>query len=147
MLPRVTHIARHRILRLLGAGTVRWAPWAYVLVLVVCGGGLLATKTRGSVGAAFVGLLVVAVRPARARTMLPVAFVVASALAVTAVFDAAEGRVTFIAEGRHIPELVSLALVWLLTRANVAAGAVAAHTTVPLRLVDHDISPDRREVG
>jgi predicted anti-sigma-YlaC factor YlaD len=94
-----------------------------------------------------VGLLVVTVRPARARTMLPVAFVVASALAVTAVFDAAEGRVTFIAEGRHIPELVSLALVWLLTRANVAAGAVAPHTTVPLRLVEHDISPDQREVG
>ena len=59
-------------------------------------------------------LLVVAVRPARARTVLPVAAVPAGALFVTAVVDLATGTVPFINETLHIPELLSVLLVWLL---------------------------------
>jgi predicted anti-sigma-YlaC factor YlaD len=62
-----------------------------------------------------VGLLVVAIRPARARTMLPVAVVLAGALLITAVVDMANGDVPLVGEARHLPELLSVVLVWLLT--------------------------------
>lgn len=61
-----------------------------------------------------VGLLVVAVRPARARTMLPVALMAAAALVVTALLDWSEGRITIFSERQHLPELIVLVLVWLL---------------------------------
>ncbi|MGB8861626.1 MAG: zf-HC2 domain-containing protein [Ilumatobacteraceae bacterium] len=50
-----------------------------------------------------VALLVVAVRPARARTVLPVAAVLAGALFVTAVVDLAAGTVPLINEASHLP--------------------------------------------
>lgn len=46
--------------------------------------------------------------------MLPVAAVLAGALFVTAVVDLATGTVPFINETLHIPELLSVLLVWLL---------------------------------
>jgi predicted anti-sigma-YlaC factor YlaD len=61
-----------------------------------------------------VGLLVVVVRPARARTMLPVAAVLAGALLVTAIADLANGRVPLVDEAQHLPEFVSVVLVWLI---------------------------------
>lgn len=61
-----------------------------------------------------VGLLVVAVRPARARTMLPVAAVLAATLSITAIVDMANGEVPAIAEASHLPEIISVVLVWLL---------------------------------
>lgn len=61
-----------------------------------------------------VALLVVVARPARARTVLPVACVLAGALAVTAVIDLANGNVPFIGEAQHIPELLSVFLIWAL---------------------------------
>ena len=61
-----------------------------------------------------VGLLVIAVRPARARTMLPVAAVLAATLTLTAVIDVATGDVPAIAEADHLPEVISVVLVWLL---------------------------------
>jgi predicted anti-sigma-YlaC factor YlaD len=61
-----------------------------------------------------VGLLVVVVRPARARTMLPVAAVLAGALLATAVADMANGRVPLVDEAQHLPEVVSVVLVWLI---------------------------------
>lgn len=60
------------------------------------------------------GLLVVVVRPARARTMLPVAAVLAGALLVTAVVDLANGRIPLVNEARHLPEVLSVVLVWLI---------------------------------
>ena len=60
-----------------------------------------------------VGLLVVVARPARARTMLPVAAVLAGALLVTAIVDLANGRVPLVDEVQHLPELLSVVLVWL----------------------------------
>lgn len=61
-----------------------------------------------------VALLVVAVRPARARTVLPVSAVLAGALLITAVIDLVRGTVPLINETTHLPELASVVLVWLL---------------------------------
>jgi predicted anti-sigma-YlaC factor YlaD len=74
-----------------------------------------AARHLGAFTAAYgVGLLVVAFRPARARTMLPVTIVLAGALLITAIVDMINGRVPLVGEAQHIPELLSVALVWLL---------------------------------
>jgi predicted anti-sigma-YlaC factor YlaD len=74
-----------------------------------------AARHLGAFTAAYgVGLLVVAIRPARARTMLPVAVVLAGALLITAVVDMANGHVPLVGEAQHLPELLSVVLVWLL---------------------------------
>ncbi|MFN8023818.1 MAG: zf-HC2 domain-containing protein [Acidimicrobiales bacterium] len=62
-----------------------------------------------------VALAVVAVRPARARTVLPVSMVLAGALTITALVDLARGVVPLVNEATHLPELLSVLLVWLLT--------------------------------
>jgi predicted anti-sigma-YlaC factor YlaD len=73
-----------------------------------------ATRHLGAFTVAYaVGLLVVVVRPARARTMLPVAAVLAGALLITAVVDMTNGRVPLFEEAQHVPEVLSLALIWL----------------------------------
>ena len=63
-----------------------------------------------------VGLLVVVVRPARARTMLHVAIVLVGALAATTIIDVARGEVPLIDESVHVLELASAVLLWVLTR-------------------------------
>lgn len=63
-----------------------------------------------------VGLLVVVARPARARTMLHVAVVLVGALAITGVVDVVQGRAPLIGEAAHIPELLSVLLLWILCR-------------------------------
>jgi predicted anti-sigma-YlaC factor YlaD len=63
-----------------------------------------------------VALVLVVVRPARARAILPVAMVLAGALFITALLDVVEGRVPLVDEAAHLPELVSVVLVWLLAR-------------------------------
>jgi hypothetical protein len=93
-------------------------------------------------------LVVVAVRPARARTVLPVSMVLAAALTITAVIDLVRGVVPLVDEATHLPELVSVLLVWLLTvprpahdrRATAGgAGAAAARAGSPaLRVVPDD---------
>jgi predicted anti-sigma-YlaC factor YlaD len=93
-----------------------------------------------------VGLLVVVIRPARARAMLPVAFVLAGALTITAVVDLATGHVPLVGETQHLPEVLSVVLVWLMTvpaprpfaRRRVRTG----FEDVQLRLVDRE-----REAG
>jgi predicted anti-sigma-YlaC factor YlaD len=69
-----------------------------------------------------VGLLVVVARPARARTMLPVAIVVAAALVIGALVDLAQRRIPLISEAAHLPEVVSVGLVWLLAAPSRRAG-------------------------
>jgi predicted anti-sigma-YlaC factor YlaD len=59
-------------------------------------------------------LILVVMRPARARTALPVAGVLALALAITAVADLVAGRVPLVGEALHIPEIISVLLIWLL---------------------------------
>ena len=63
-----------------------------------------------------VGLLVVVARPARARTMLHVAVVLVGALAITGLVDVVQGRVPLVGEAAHIPELLSVVLLWVLCR-------------------------------
>lgn len=91
-----------------------------------------------------VALLVVAVRPARARTVLPVATVLAGALLITAVVDLVEGNVPLLGEVVHIPEVISVVLVWLLARPSSRRGGRAeGATAVPLRLVEPDAVGER----
>jgi predicted anti-sigma-YlaC factor YlaD len=74
-----------------------------------------AARHLGAFTAAYgVGLLVVVVRPARARAMLPVATVLAGALVITAVVDLVDGQVPLLGETQHLPEVLSVLLVWLL---------------------------------
>jgi predicted anti-sigma-YlaC factor YlaD len=61
-----------------------------------------------------VGLLVVVARPARARTLLPVAGVLAAALVISAVADVVDGVIPLLGESGHLPELLSVPLLWLL---------------------------------
>ena len=61
-----------------------------------------------------VGLLVVVVRPARARTMLSVAEVLVAALVLSTVVDVIDGSIRLASEVAHLPELLSLAGLWLL---------------------------------
>jgi predicted anti-sigma-YlaC factor YlaD len=61
-----------------------------------------------------IALLVVVVRPARARTVLPVAGFLAGALVITAVIDLLNGTAPWNGEVGHLPEVVSVVLVWLL---------------------------------
>lgn len=81
-----------------------------------------------------VGLLVVVLRPARARTMLPVAAVLAGALAVTAIVDLAEGRVPLTGEAQHLPELLSVVLIWVIAvpppRGLAVVGSARRRNTV-----------------
>lgn len=79
-----------------------------------------------------VALGVVVVRPARARTVLPVAVVVSGALAVTAIIDVIEGHVPFVHEAVHLPELISVVAIWTLARAGLRERGRSAE---PLRSV------------
>ncbi len=88
-----------------------------------------------------VGLLVVVVRPARARTMLPVAEVLAGALLVTAVVDLANGRVPLVDEAQHLPEVLSVVLVWLIAVPSPRRRGRSKEVTVQtsaLRVVDSE---------
>ena len=53
-----------------------------------------------------VALLVVVVRPARARTVVPVGDRLAGALTITAVIDLVNGNVPILGESQHLPEIV-----------------------------------------
>lgn len=111
-----------------------------VLVLSVIdlagdGGATAAHSTRhlGAFTAAYgVGLLAVAVRPARARAMLPVAVVVTGALVVTAVVDVMQGRIPLAGEALHLPEVVSVLVIWAMARAPRSAGAGSGRPTAPV---------------
>jgi predicted anti-sigma-YlaC factor YlaD len=63
-----------------------------------------------------VGLLVVSARPARARTMLPVAGVLAAALTASGLVDLVDDATNPLTEIGHLPELLSVLLVWMLAR-------------------------------
>jgi predicted anti-sigma-YlaC factor YlaD len=85
--------------------------------LLASGESAHASRHLGAFGLAYAaGLIVVVVRPARARTMLQVALVLAAAMVVAATVDIAQGRVPLVNEAIHIPELFSLLFLWLLTR-------------------------------
>jgi predicted anti-sigma-YlaC factor YlaD len=91
-----------------------------------------AARHLGAFSVAYaVGLLVVVARPARARTILPVAQVLAAALLLSAVVDVAAGRVPLAGEGMHVPELVSVPLVWLLATPAPRSRLPGSHRAFP----------------
>jgi predicted anti-sigma-YlaC factor YlaD len=63
-----------------------------------------------------IALLVIVYRPSRARAFLIVTMLLALSLFITAIFDVAQGTIPLAGEMIHIPEVVSLLLVWLLAR-------------------------------
>jgi predicted anti-sigma-YlaC factor YlaD len=96
-------------------------------------------------------LLLVVVRPARARAIFPVTLVLAGALFITALVDVVEGHVPLIDETAHLPELLSVPLVWLLARPlpdpRRAATAASPDGTPSLRLLAPDDSDDSDDPG
>jgi predicted anti-sigma-YlaC factor YlaD len=92
------------------------------------------------------GLLVVVARPARARTMLPVALILAASLVITGVVDIVNGDIPFTGEAAHLPELISVALIWLLAASPRRAGHDQhEHERRPLRLVDETTDAERHD--
>ena len=59
-------------------------------------------------------MMVVVIRPARARAMLPVAIMLGFAILLTALFDLLTGHVPLVNEVLHVPELISVVTIWLL---------------------------------
>jgi predicted anti-sigma-YlaC factor YlaD len=74
-----------------------------------------AARHLGAFGVAYgVALFVVVVRPARARSILPVALVLAGAMVLGAIVDLATGRIPLVGEAQHLPQIISVFLVWFL---------------------------------
>ncbi|MBK5331044.1 MAG: zf-HC2 domain-containing protein [Ilumatobacteraceae bacterium] len=93
----------------------------------------------GAFGVAYgVALLVVVVRPARARSILPVALVLAGAQVLGAIVDLATGKIPLVGEVRHLPQIISVFLIWFLAVPSTRRGdAVAEPTGSPrLKIVD-----------
>ena len=94
-----------------------------------------------------VALFAVVVRPARSRTVLPVTGVLAGMLLITAVIDLINGNVPLLGEAGHLPELISVGLVWAMAvpgRRRPTPGRTAAPDATSLRLVEDDAT---REAG
>jgi predicted anti-sigma-YlaC factor YlaD len=108
-----------------------------------------AARHLGAFAVAYaVTLLIVVIRPARARSIFPVTMVLAGALVVSAVIDTAQGRIPLLGEALHVPELISVLLVWLLARPT-PVGHKTRRVAVPdqpfqPRVVDH---ADESDVG
>ena len=79
-----------------------------------------------------VGLVTVVVRPARARTMLGVGVVLTGALFITGIVDVAQGRVPWLGEAAHIPELISVGLLWVLARPPSLRARPSGHGVYPV---------------
>jgi predicted anti-sigma-YlaC factor YlaD len=91
-----------------------------------------------------VALLVVVVRPARARSILPVALVLAGAQVITAVVDLATGRIPLVGEARHLPQIISVFLIWLLAVPSKRRSRVKVTPAGPPRL---EVVDDKRRAG
>jgi predicted anti-sigma-YlaC factor YlaD len=77
-----------------------------------------------------VALLVVAWRPAKASSLLPVLSVLVLCVVATSVLDVWQGRSTPGAEVGHVPELIGLLVVWLLARSRPIAGSVRREVVI-----------------
>ena len=104
-----------------------------------------AARHLGSFAVAYaIGLLVVALRPAKARGMLPLAAALAGCLAVTAVIDIFQGRVPAVTEFHHLPEIFGLVLVWLLALPKHLPRQRPPRALPHLRAVREPVRDDRR---
>jgi predicted anti-sigma-YlaC factor YlaD len=159
--PEMTDLSSHVVRRAAAAdraGAAWIARWllalvaAQIIVLAVpdlfaSGDAAHSARHLGAFSVAYaVGLIVVVVRPARARTMFHVALVLAAAMVVTAVVDIAQGRVPLINEALHIPELFSVLFLWLLARPR--ADGLAPTSSAPVATTpvwSADAPPDGHE--
>ena len=99
----------------------------------------------GAFGVAYgVALLVVVVRPARARSILPVALVLAGAEVITAIVDIASGQIPVVGESRHLPQIISVFVIWLLAVPSTGRRRSQPKPVEPPRL---EIVDDTRRVG
>lgn len=123
---------------------------AFALPALLLGEGEQKTATHaarhlGAFGVAYgVALLVVVVRPARARSILPVALVLAGAQVLGAIVDLASGRIPLIGEARHLPQIISVFLIWLLA---VPSGRRDDAATAPSGRPRLEIVDDTRRAG
>ena len=102
----------------------------------------------GSFAVAYaIGLLVVALRPAKARGMLPLAAALAGCLAITAVIDIAGGHTPAVAEVHHIPEIVGVVLVWVLAAPKRLPGDQPRRRLPTLVRVDDANATDTRRTS
>jgi len=86
-----------------------------------------AARHLGAFGVAYgVALFVVVVRPARARSILPVALVLAGAQLLGAIVDLATGRIPLVGEARHLPQVISVFLIWFLAVPSTSRSARTA---------------------
>jgi len=60
-------------------------------------------------------MLVTVVRPARAGAILPISIVLVGAIALNVVMDLRNDATSLASEWAHLPELLSVPLVWLLS--------------------------------
>lgn len=94
-----------------------------------------AARHLGAFGVAYgVALMVVVVRPARARSILPVALVLAGAQMIAAVVDLATGRIPLVGEARHLPQIISVFLIWFLAVPSTRRGGIKTKPADPPRL-------------
>jgi predicted anti-sigma-YlaC factor YlaD len=82
-----------------------------------------AARHLGAFGVAYgVALFVVVARPARARSILPVALVLAGAQVLGAIVDLATGKIPLVGEARHLPQIISVFLIWFLAVPSTQRG-------------------------
>jgi predicted anti-sigma-YlaC factor YlaD len=94
-----------------------------------------AARHLGAFGVSYgVALMVVVVRPARARSILPVALVLAGAQVLGAIVDLATGRIPLVGEAQHLPQIISVFLIWFLAVPSTRHGGAKATATDPPRL-------------
>jgi len=94
-----------------------------------------AARHLGAFGVSYgVALFVVVVRPARARSILPVALVLAGAQVLGAVVDLATGRIPLFGEARHLPQVISVFLIWFLAVPSRSRGDKVNIPARPRRL-------------
>src|SRR3954447_3556767 len=97
-----------------------------------------AARHLGAFGVAYgVALFVVVVRPARARSILPVALVLAGAQLLGAIVDLATGRIPLFGEARHLPQGISVFLIWFLAVPSPSRDGAAARPARLRRLTLH----------
>ena len=95
-----------------------------------------AARHLGAFGVAYgVALLVVVARPARARSILPVALVLAGAQALAAIVDLATGSIPLVGEVRHLPQVASVFLIWFLAVPSKRRGDSKAAVSRRIRVV------------
>jgi predicted anti-sigma-YlaC factor YlaD len=108
-----------------------------------------AARHLGSFAIAYaVGLFVVAARPAKARSLLPVTGALAGCLVVTAIADSIDGNVPLLGELAHLPEVVGVILVWMMASPHRRPTPRRNAALPPLQLVsDNQERSDTRAPG